>query len=251
MAIFRGLPHPELMRFGVGVRSRFMDELLLEALASKPIATVLSVGCGLDTRPWRLELPPKLRWIEIDFADMLDYKDSLLSAETPRCSRERITADVNDAAQRRGVYAAAGRAPAPSVLIDLGDAGLFNPHSMRAAIDAQLGRSRARPPGNLVGYVRLICSSLGMGHAKAAQAIGRLSGRKFGRILAVGGGSQNRLLCQATADASGLPVDSYSLEGAAVGNIAAQLVALGAVSDHASFRSIYARQLKKTAYLPR
>jgi rhamnulokinase len=48
-----------------------------------------------------------------------------------------------------------------------------------------------------------------------------------------------------------MPVDSYSLEGAAVGNIAAQLVALGAVQDNASFRSIYSRQLKRTSYLPR
>jgi rhamnulokinase len=151
----------------------------------------------------------------------------------------------------RQLIAAAARAPAPRDLLDLGDEGLFNPPSMRGAIDAQLRRSGARPPRDLVGYVRLICSSLGMGHAKAAQSIGRLSGRKFGRILAVGGGSQNRLLCQATADAAGIPVDSYSLEGAAVGNIAAQLVALGAVADNGSFRRIYSRQLKKTAYSPR
>ena len=118
MAILSGLPHPELFRFGIGVRSRFMDELLLEALASKPIATVLSVGCGLDTRPWRLELPPDLRWIEVDFADMLDYKDALMSAETPRCRRERITADLNDAAERRTIYAAAG--PSPALMVTEG-----------------------------------------------------------------------------------------------------------------------------------
>ena len=112
MAMLRGLPQPEMMRFGIGVRSRFMDELLLEALASKTIATVLSVGCGLDTRPWRLELPPDLRWIEVDFADMLDYKEALMTAETPQCRRERLTADVNHPAQRRTIYAAAGRAPA-------------------------------------------------------------------------------------------------------------------------------------------
>jgi methyltransferase (TIGR00027 family) len=112
MAILSKQPHPEMMRFGIGVRSRLMDELILEALASIPIATVLSVGCGLDTRPWRLELKPTLRWIEVDFADMLDYKDALMSAETPRCRRERITADVNDPAERRRIYAAAGTAPA-------------------------------------------------------------------------------------------------------------------------------------------
>ena len=112
MAILRGLPHAELMRFGVGARNHFMEELLLEALASEPIATVLSVGCGLDTRPWRLQLPSDLRWIEVDFADVLDYKEALMSVETPRCRRERLTADVNDPAQRRVIYAAAGAAPA-------------------------------------------------------------------------------------------------------------------------------------------
>jgi methyltransferase (TIGR00027 family) len=112
MAILRALPHPEMMQFGIGVRSRFMDELVLEALVPEEIATVLSLGCGLDTRPWRLELPPHLRWIEVDFADMLDYKNVLMWAETPRCRREFISADVNDAAQRRTIYAALGAAPA-------------------------------------------------------------------------------------------------------------------------------------------
>lgn len=117
LAILRGLPHPELMRFGIGVRSHFIDELLLDALASKQIATVLSVGCGLDTRPWRLDLPADLRWIEVDFADMLDYKDGLISA-TPRCRRERLAADLNDREQRHAIYNAAG--PAPALMITEG-----------------------------------------------------------------------------------------------------------------------------------
>lgn len=111
MAMLRALPQPEMMRFGIGVRSHFMDELLLETLASEKIATVLCLGCGLDTRPWRLEVPADLRWIEVDFAAMLDYKNRLMS-ETPRCRREFIAADANDAAQRRNIYMAAGTAPA-------------------------------------------------------------------------------------------------------------------------------------------
>jgi methyltransferase (TIGR00027 family) len=108
-AMLAALARPEIMRFGVAVRSRFIDELLLDALASHPIQTVLSLGCGLDTRPWRLELPPELRWIEVDFAEMLEYKEKLMSAETPRCRRERFTANVSDATQRRAMYAAVGR----------------------------------------------------------------------------------------------------------------------------------------------
>jgi rhamnulokinase len=151
----------------------------------------------------------------------------------------------------RRLISESAAAPAPEDLLDLGDKALFNPPSMRAAIDAQLKGRGGRIPRDLAGYARLICASLGNGHADAVHSLERLSGRSFGRILMVGGGSQNRLLCQETADASGLPVASYALEGAAAGNIAAQLVALGVIKDNAAFREAYSRQLRKASYLPR
>jgi len=112
VAILRALPYSNVVRLGLAIRTRFVDELLLEALATYPIATVLSVGCGLDIRPWRLDLSPYLRWIEIDVADVLDYKDGLMSGERARCRRERLTVDLNDAAQRRAMYEAAGSSSA-------------------------------------------------------------------------------------------------------------------------------------------
>lgn len=112
VAILRALPHAAILQFGVGVRSRFIDELLREVLVSEQIATVLSVGCGLDTRPWRLELPADLRWIEVDFPKMLDYKDQRMAGEIPRCRRERLSADLNDSEQRIAVFHAAGASPA-------------------------------------------------------------------------------------------------------------------------------------------
>lgn len=111
-AILNAMPHANIMRMGLAVRTRFADELLLEALSQHSIATVLSVGCGLDTRPWRLDLLPNLRWIEIDFAPVLDYKEQLMSGETPRCRRERLTVDLNDPAQRSAMYEAAASDPA-------------------------------------------------------------------------------------------------------------------------------------------
>src|SRR6267142_3474272 len=96
IAMFRALPHPEIMGFGMAVRTRFIDELILNSLASTGLGTVVSIGSGLDTRPWRLHLPPDLRWIEIDLPAVLDYKNDLLAAERPRCRRERLPADVND-----------------------------------------------------------------------------------------------------------------------------------------------------------
>ena len=112
VAILRAMPHANVLRLGMAIRARFVDELLLSALAQHPIATVLSVGCGLDTRPWRLDLPRDLRWIEIDFADVLDYKDQHMAGETPRCRCERLSVDLNDAAQRHAMYEAAGAATA-------------------------------------------------------------------------------------------------------------------------------------------
>jgi methyltransferase (TIGR00027 family) len=112
MAMFHALPHRFMMRFGIAIRTRFLDELLGELLASTHLSTVVSVGAGLDTRPWRLELPADLRWIEVDFPDMLDYKESLMASEKPRCRRERLSADLNNPDKRRAMYQTVGSEPA-------------------------------------------------------------------------------------------------------------------------------------------
>ncbi len=136
-------------------------------------------------------------------------------------------------------------------LLDITDPALTNPKSMKAAIDAQLKKRRIPAPKTLAGYTRLICDSLGRGHADAKTSFERMSGRTFKRILMVGGGSKNRLLCQATANAAGIPVVSFALEGTAVGNLANQLVALRAVKNIAAFRALFAPTLKQTIYTPR
>ncbi|MBC8011424.1 MAG: rhamnulokinase, partial [Burkholderiales bacterium] len=123
---------------------------------------------------------------------------------------------TNDAAWAK-LITAAEKLPAPSDLLDVTDAALTNPKSMRAAIDAQLKKRKLPVPKNLAGYTRLICDSLGRGHADAKASFEKMSGRTFKRILIVGGGSKNRLLCQATANAAGVPVVSFALEGTAVG----------------------------------
>ncbi len=152
---------------------------------------------------------------------------------------------------RAKLNAAAAALPAPKQLLDTSDPVFSNPPSMRKAIDAQLKKKGARPPKDLAGYVRLICDSLGQGHANAKANFERMTGKKFKRILVVGGGSRNKLMCQATADASGIPVVSFSLEGTAVGNLASQLISLRAVKDLATFRKFLGAGLEKTVYTPR
>jgi rhamnulokinase len=164
--------------------------------------------------------------------------------------REFAARPRNDRGWTR-LIAAAAKLPPPKTLLDVADPAFVNPASMRQAIDAQLKRRKFPRPATLAGYTRLICDSLGRGHADALRAFERLAGRSFNRILIVGGGSRNRLLCQATADASGLPVHAFTLEGTAVGNLASQLIGLGAVRSLAAFRAQFAQQLKPTLYPPR
>lgn len=145
---------------------------------------------------------------------------------------------------------AAERLPAPKGLLDVTDPAFANPPSMKAAIDAHLKRRKLARPANLAGYVRLICDSLGRGHADAMRAFERMTAKKFRRILMVGGGSKNRLLCAATAREADVPVVSFALEGTAVGNIASQLISLRAVKDLATFRKLLGADLKQTTYAP-
>jgi methyltransferase (TIGR00027 family) len=112
MAIARAIPRLELLCFGVAVRTRFLDDLVAQVVTTRGVRTVISVGAGLDSRPWRLELPQSLRWIEADFPAMLDYKASVLASEKPKCRLERAPADLTDASQRQAIFSAAGSDPA-------------------------------------------------------------------------------------------------------------------------------------------
>src|SRR6516164_5601284 len=110
-AILHGISGWQLMCFGVGVRTRFLDDLVVETIARESIEVVLSIGAGLDTRPWRLELPPDLRWIEVDFPEILSYKTNAMANEEPKCRLERMAADVASQAPRASLFAAAGGVP--------------------------------------------------------------------------------------------------------------------------------------------
>jgi len=111
-AILHGITGWQLMCFGVGVRTRFLDDLVIQTIARESIEAVLSIGAGLDTRPWRLELPPDLRWIEADFPEMLSYKMHAMASEKPNCRLERVAADVTGQEQRAALFTAAAGVPA-------------------------------------------------------------------------------------------------------------------------------------------
>ncbi|MDE2450152.1 MAG: class I SAM-dependent methyltransferase [Gammaproteobacteria bacterium] len=85
-------------------RTAVLDELILDAIRDGA-DTVLNLAAGLDTRPYRLELPASTRWIEVDFPEMIAYKESKLADARPRCVLERIALDLTDRAARQRLFA--------------------------------------------------------------------------------------------------------------------------------------------------
>jgi methyltransferase (TIGR00027 family) len=85
-------------------RTVVLDELILDAVREGADA-VLNLAAGLDTRPYRLSLPSGLRWIEVDFPDMIAYKEGKLADARPQCSLERIALDLTDRAARQHLFA--------------------------------------------------------------------------------------------------------------------------------------------------
>lgn len=76
------------------VRTAVMDELILDRIANAGVDTVINLAAGLDTRPWRLALPPTLQWFDVDLPEMVAYKSSVMRGETPACRYEAIAADL-------------------------------------------------------------------------------------------------------------------------------------------------------------
>ncbi|NUO62076.1 MAG: class I SAM-dependent methyltransferase [Gemmatimonadaceae bacterium] len=98
------------------VRTAIFDEIIRERVASGGVDLVVYLAAGLDARPWRLELPASLRWVDVDFPPMIEYKTALLRGETPRCRYEAIPADLTNAAVRDALFTQLG-ASASRVLV--------------------------------------------------------------------------------------------------------------------------------------
>lgn len=79
----------------VVLRTRVIDELVARAVA-EGCDRVVNLAAGFDTRPYRMDLPASLRWIEADLAPLVDEKERLLEGEKPRCELRRERVDLAD-----------------------------------------------------------------------------------------------------------------------------------------------------------
>lgn len=85
--------------WSVVIRTFIIDRFIMNLL-SHGIDTVLNLGAGLDTRPYRLNLSSNLRWIEVDFPKIIDHKNEKLKDQTPKCTLERVQLDLSNSELR-------------------------------------------------------------------------------------------------------------------------------------------------------
>ena len=137
-------------------------------------------------------------------------------------------------------------------LFDANDPSLSAPGDMPARIAAVLTSVGSAVPADRAAFARTIVESIAQAFADAVQTAGELSGREIDAIHLVGGGSLNRLLCQATADRSGVPVLAGPVEATALGNLLVQARALGAApATLEELRALVARTHQPVRYDPR
>jgi methyltransferase (TIGR00027 family) len=98
--------------WSVVIRTVIIDGFIEQAIR-QGVDTILNLGAGLDTRPYRMDLPRSLRFVEVDFPDVIALKEACLADEEPRCRLERVALNLTDRAARKaflaGVNAQAGK----------------------------------------------------------------------------------------------------------------------------------------------
>ena len=142
----------------------------------------------------------------------------------------RTWASAGAPADLGDLLAGAAALPAGGPVIDPDDAVFLAPGDMPSRIEDACRAAGQPVPGSRAALARCILDSLAVAYARAVDDASRLSGREIRTIHLVGGGANNDLLCQLTADACGVPVVAGPVEATAVGNLLVQARTHGLVS---------------------
>jgi rhamnulokinase len=147
--------------------------------------------------------------------------------------------------------ALAAEAPPLRTLVDPNHPSLVAPADMPTAI-RDLARDTGEPvPETTAATVRAALESMAAAVRRTLEELDALIGRRVGRVHVVGGGVQNRLLCQMIADASGRPVVAGPVEATAIGNLLVQLLATDGQVDLRAIRSVVRDTFEPIRYEPR
>ena len=89
--------------WSVTIRTRLIDEYVLK-YTNQGYNTIINLGAGLDTRPYRLAQPQDIQWIEIDFPEVVELKNEKLKDQKPKCTLERIGLNLANQEERKRLF---------------------------------------------------------------------------------------------------------------------------------------------------
>ncbi|MFM7243791.1 MAG: rhamnulokinase family protein [Planctomycetaceae bacterium] len=147
--------------------------------------------------------------------------------------------------------ALAAEAPPLVTLVDPNDPSLVAPADMPEAIRALAKRSGEPVPESTAAVVRAALESVAAAIRRTLGELDELLGRRVSRVHVVGGGVQNRLLCQMIADATDRPVVAGPVEATAIGNLLVQLAGREGPLDLRAIRRIVRDSFEPVRYEPR
>ena len=98
------------------VARTYLFDASIERHVAEGFDTILNLGAGLDTRPYRMALRSSVNWVEADLPAMIAYKETMLTGEHPRCRVNRICVDLTDREARLALFEQVG-ATATSALV--------------------------------------------------------------------------------------------------------------------------------------
>jgi rhamnulokinase len=143
------------------------------------------------------------------------------------------------------------RSSAPfQTVIEPDHPSFLSPSDMTEAIRRFCRRTRQRPPGTPAEFTRCILEGLALKYRMVLDQLGEMYEHPISRIHIIGGGCRNELLCQFTAEATGLPVLAGPVEATAAGNVLVQALALGHIGSLAEMRHIVSNSFPTKVYEP-
>lgn len=137
-----------------------------------------------------------------------------------------------------------------STIIAVDDTTFQNPDCMEAAIIGYCKSKTLPIPKNKVEFVRCILQSLAYKYMQAVEKMNQCLPSPIKQLNIIGGGSQNKLLNQLTANYLGIPVYAGPVEATAMGNILMQTMAKGEISNIRELREIIIRSVTPLVYHP-
>ncbi|HOP95340.1 MAG TPA: FGGY-family carbohydrate kinase, partial [Dictyoglomaceae bacterium] len=131
------------------------------------------------------------------------------------------------------------------------DDSFLNPPNMESAIKEFCKKTPQKVPKTKGEIIRCILESLAFRYKEVFETLEKLLGKHIRILHIVGGGSQNTLLSQFTADALDIPVITGPVEATAMGNIMIQAISRGAIKDLPHGRKIIKNSFEPVVYYPR